>query len=1156
MATLRDLTSNLFNKGKQAVNPILKAIGADVKQFANNRNNIYQRDTQTIKQGLSYLGNKLQQVPQIKVPQIPKLAQTAIRSLPIPGIQMASNPILQKAAGFGSQNLTEDIRGKGRTLTRLSQPDYLQKSVKSLRDLPSQMRQQGALSAFSNPAVEDLLNFTDVAGLAGGIRKGALKAVESIPTSASAGKINFKAFVPEVRDLKTVISKLTRLGNDDINIMERYYDMVRKSPTGTPDKELNELGNYIADYIGIQKGASPKTVANQFQELLKLDDQIKSSGGFVRMPGESIIEGKLRVRNKARSFIDQAQTPEEAVQRIRALETGAKDKVDLAQVRNTLKEYRKTLVSGKGLRQDPLNQPVIEEIDRITNGIPNQNIQPIKEIQPPPIKQPIVQASTTSKILPETSTKTVLQEANLKQQKSNIVRPLEEIVSKSDLKVEDKVGLLDYFRTPDRVLKKIGLEKESALIRQKYDDYIRELPIEINKITEWSKQVPPESNQRIFKFLDGQQVQLNPLESKVAGEIKSYLSEWADKLKLPKDNRISSYITHIFEKDFINKEFDPEIARMIENRVAGSVYDPFVEKRLGAMGYVEDTWRALDAYVKRASRKVNMDVALEQVKAKAKGLEQSQHDYVKQYIDRINMRPTKLDNLVDNSIKQLVGYKFGQRPTAYITKAGRQAVYRGALGLNFGSALRNLSQGANTYAKLGERYTLKGYTDLIRKGTKELEDVGVLRDDFLQDRVISAGKQVLQKVDKGLFALFEYAEKINRGSAYYGAKAKALSMGMSEQQAIEFGKKMVRDTQFTFGSVDTPVAMQSDIVKLLSQFQSYTLKQGEFLGEMIAKKDLAGLLRYSLAGMAFVYGAGQLIGMEPKDLIPSVRFGLPPTLQFPLEVGKAVVGAKDKYGNIPDTKEKLQNIGGSLVPFIPGGVQIKKTLGGIKDVSKGYSESSSGRVRYPVSQNTGNMVRGAMFGGYNLPEAKEYKKQDRSVLSDKQSQVVKSATNKKEAYGKIINKREQDKVIDQAKEQLKISGAKTSTAGDKVFILQDNGDIKTVDKNIILPSKPALTTSSEVNKKLMSKYTSKLTTASNDIMALYEAGVITEQEAEKKLNEVKALKTKTLKPKKPKKPKKITIKVPKFKRIKIAKFKPVKVKIKKLKLKKYKAKKI
>lgn len=696
-----------------------------------------------------------------------------------------------------------------------------------------------------------------------------------------------------------------------------------------------------------------------------------------------------------------------------------------------------------------------------TPEAPKQDIQP--QLETKPIAQVQPQPVTTEKIPTRRATTTLEQKSNLKQQRVKSARPLEDIIRRSEITPQEKIGFIDYLRTPDRVLKKIGLGKESDLIRQKYDDYLKELPTQIDKITAWSKRVSPESNQRIFQKLDGQDVQLTPQETKLTKEIQSYLSEWADRLKLPKEKRISNYITHIFDKDFIQKEFDPDLARLIENRVAGSVYDPFTEKRLGAQGYVEDTWRALDAYVKRATRKVHMDEALGSVKEAAKKLESSQYDYVKNYVDRINMRPTKLDNLVDNSIKQLVGYKFGARPTSYITRMGRQAVYRGTLGLNFGSALRNLSQGANTFAVLGPKYTIKGYSDLVRNGIKELEDVGVLRNNFIEDRVLSAGKQALQKFDKGLFYFFEAAEKINRGSAYYGAKSKALASGMSEQDAIKQAIKTVRDTQFTFGSIDTPVALQSDVAKILTQLQSFTIKQGEFLGEMIGKKDLAGLLRYGLASMAFVYSAGELIGMKPKDIIPSLRFDLPPTLTTPVEIGKALLDVPDQYGNDQTTEEKLQNVGKTLIPYIPAGSQLKKTITGVKAVNEGGVFTPSGMMKYPVAPGTSQMVRGAMFGPSNLPEAQEYYKTKPSPLGLKQTQSVLQSSKPGETYKQVLAKRTKEKQLDEARAKIK-SGQSVSSI-DGVYLNMD-GTTVDVGKVTSMPS----TTGYEKVKKQEATY--------------------------------------------------------------------------------------
>ncbi len=400
---------------------------------------------------------------------------------------------------------------------------------------------------------------------------------------------------------------------------------------------------------------------------------------------------------------------------------------------------------------------------------------------------------TEGSITPQTRS---LQLSSQASQGGNVdISSLDKIVQNSPTPVKEKVNLLDYIRTPDRVLKKIGLGPESDLIRTQYEKYVKELPKNIEKITKWSKEVPAKSNEKIFQYLDGQDVQLTPTETKVAGEVQTWLKDWADRLDLPQDNRISKYITHIFDDQLIKKEFDEDLAKIIADKVPGAVYDPFLLKRLGKLGYKQDTWAALDAYVKRATRKVHMDPALEKIKAKAGSLEESQFDYVKKYVDQINMRPTKTDTLMDNGIKSIIGYKLGARPTMRILGGLRRMTYRAFLGLNVGSALKNLSQGVNTYAVLGEKYTAIGYMKLLSPSARqEVIDSGILSEHFIQDRTMTAMKKTMQKVDKGLFAFFEAAEKINRSSAYLGAKSKALGLGKTEAVAEEYAKKVVRDT--------------------------------------------------------------------------------------------------------------------------------------------------------------------------------------------------------------------------------------------------------------------------------------------------------------------------------------------------------------------------
>lgn len=613
----------------------------------------------------------------------------------------------------------------------------------------------------------------------------------------------------------------------------------------------------------------------------------------------------------------------------------------------------------------------------------------------------------------------VLQKARSTKDPVGTSEPFDQMVRQAGTDVRHKVSFLDYFRTPEAVLQKIGLGTEVKQLRVAYDKYLDELPREVDRIKQWINRAPgKDSDQRIFQWLDGKKVQLIGEEQNVAQEIKEYLVQWAERLGLPKDKRISNYITHIFPKES-GGEFDQEIAGIIKDKVAGSVYNPFLQKRQNVVGYIESWQQALQAYTKRAVRKVNMDPVLAKIKEVSENLETSQYNYVKTKIDQINLRPSDLDNLLDNAIKQSpIGYKFGTRPTTVLTQKARQMVYRGLLGLNPASAIKNLTQISNTYAELGEKNTAIGYLKVMQNLPKfmrgaetELERVGVLRDNFMMDtQQLTAWKTLLQKTDETLFYLFNLAEKINRGGSYFGAKAKAHSLGMSEQEAVNYAKEIVRKTQFTFGSIDTPAALGSDLMKTLLQFQTYTLKQFEFLGTKFSEKDFAGLARY--VGSTYLLAAtfGKFLGWEPKDLFPGLRVGTPPTLQLPYGLYQAATQGTDQYGNELTPTQRLlnQNVVKGGLAYIPAGGQLNKTYQGIKAIREGGTYTQGGRLRYPVNPSW----QAAVLGPSRTSGARDYYANSGKPLSEKETetykQLIQSGMATEDAYKTIVQSKQSD----------------------------------------------------------------------------------------------------------------------------------------------------
>lgn len=614
---------------------------------------------------------------------------------------------------------------------------------------------------------------------------------------------------------------------------------------------------------------------------------------------------------------------------------------------------------------------------------------------------------------------------------SEDILPLPKIVIDTSTSVKNKINILDLFRTPDRVLTKFGFGSQAKKAEKAYIEYVKELPKNIEKVTQWLKRIPdPKGQLAIFRWLDGKAVTLGPKELEVAVEIKTWLKEWAERLGLPVDEQITHYVTHIFSNEIIEKEFPEDLAKLISDKIPRETFNPFLLERLGIKGYKEDLGAALDAYVKRATRKVHMDPVLKEIQAKAgsslefSNLEASQYKYIQKYISGIQMRPTEIDNIIDNTVKSIIGYKFGQRPLTRAMRFLRQMTYRGMLGLNPGSALRNLSQGMNTFAILGPKYTTIGYAKLFNKGAiKELQEEGILNTGFVQDRVMSATRKNIERMDKVLFSFFDTAEKINRGATYWAAKTKFLNQRIKkldgveisdidnlEEKAREYAREMVRKTQFSFSPTNTPVGLQSDIIKTATQFSAFSIKQTEFLIEMMKDRNFVGLFRYALFGTLFVALIGRIFGMKPDELIPfystfsrgETPFGATPSLNLPKELFKASFNISDKYGNERSTEKKLQDIGKATLGVIPTGSQMRKTFQGIQAINEGGSFSANGKLQFAGPKTKWKKFQAVVFGKNVSQEAQDYFKKEE--INQKEYEKIKPVYEEAQRIKKIGEK--------------------------------------------------------------------------------------------------------------------------------------------------------
>jgi len=589
-------------------------------------------------------------------------------------------------------------------------------------------------------------------------------------------------------------------------------------------------------------------------------------------------------------------------------------------------------------------------------------------------------------------------------------------------------GLMAGVTTPERVFQRAGLSDVFDKVREGFDASTRATNGAVRQIGTWAERMDKNSSQMIFRAMNGERVTLNANDQAIADEMRSFLRTYAERLGLPEEKRITDYIPHLFESN--GKRIDPELQRLLKKNAGSDVTSANLKKRLGNEGYKEDVLEALTVYAQRAERQINMQEGMNLLQASKKKVSQEMATYINDQMNIIKNTPdaqAELTKKLDTTLAK-IGIKEGSLEKA--SNLARGIIYRATLGFNTGSALRNFSQSTNTFSQLGSVWTSMGAAQaaktFVTRNVDELVEMNVL-DDTLEKALRQArpgankAGKVINKADDLLWLQFQTAEHMNRATAYFGAKAKALAAGKTEAQARKAGAALARKTQFKFSPIDTPHMLHGPISKNLTQFMSFNIKQVEYLKDMVVGSE--GMFqrgkngRYTLSpkgtwrmarlvggNMAFMMTAGSLLGMEPEDFIPFYadlkEGGVPtsPLVQIALgdkkNLGIAnIVTGKDQYGTEKGRGEIFSDfVNDELIGLtVPGGTQTKKTMEGLGAVDAGVSETKTGNVRYPISQTDANRVRAGIFGQYNTPEGEAYFDRGGEALSPTQSTIFREA---------------------------------------------------------------------------------------------------------------------------------------------------------------------
>lgn len=585
---------------------------------------------------------------------------------------------------------------------------------------------------------------------------------------------------------------------------------------------------------------------------------------------------------------------------------------------------------------------------------------------------------------------------------------------------------------------------------------------------------------------------------------------------------------------------------------------------------VESAIGSMERYLEPATRQIYHTDSVQRIKALQDMIVQHQGEQGRDlsnfnsWLSEYSSLLAGKKSVIDRPIEKIFGRNLLRIGNELKKRTGANMV-----GANVSSALTNFIPLTQSIATTSKPAVMQGMLETLKPGKTMIDGV---ESGFLTRRFkdLSIGKTWGESaVDKAnwLFGVVDrFTSKMIVGGKYYEGLSKGLDSQQAMRQADDYAARVMADR--SFGA--TPTLFNSKVLGALTQFQLEVNNQMSFLF-----KDIPQNLGYdkkqaaSSLGQAFLYGyifnnlyehfTGRRPAFDPIGITaqtyedytdPDMKKGkatenLVENVSNQLPFSSIVTGGGRLPVNagVPDfmglakgetnlKKEIIKPVAYLLPPV--GGGQIKKTVEGINAYSNEGSYTDSGKLRFPIKQTPVSLAKSTVFGQYSSPEAQTYFRKGQSPLSEKQTEMYKTSSDKPGVVKKISDLRSLNKQLDQ-KKGVVVSSAKASIedvdkdiikakmklgelpssyrAGNKFFLTNNDGDIKTIDLSKEI-KKPTSVSDPELNKKLTSQYNSKITSRQTEIANLLDAGLIKEAEAVKLYNQVESLRIKTAKAKK------------------------------------------
>jgi hypothetical protein len=297
--------------------------------------------------------------------------------------------------------------------------------------------------------------------------------------------------------------------------------------------------------------------------------------------------------------------------------------------------------------------------------------------------------------------------------------------------------------------------------------------------------------------------------------------------------------------------------------------------------FEQDPETALDLYYHRWATKLAFDPfrvrsarLLERVDKNVVGLVDEVDDYIRRVQGLPGKNELAFDHAVQRSVLWLTHGLVETKPflARRAANLATDVMAFARLGFSPVSAALNLTQTViNTAPYVGERWAVRGAREareffwtrtqgMQGKSDEALE--GMLRDSgalTLHPKHLVGHSDALRpeswwgRTKTASMYLFDSAERVNRVIAAIAAFRKAEAEGMAYREAVEYAREVQRKTQFRYDAADAPRIAAGPLGRVVSQFQTYAVKEIEFMADLARtdRKAFAKAITYyaALAGV-------------------------------------------------------------------------------------------------------------------------------------------------------------------------------------------------------------------------------------------------------------------------------------------------------------------